>query len=189
MVVIVIAAAVTYPRIALEIGITAPDFARIAVPPLLIMAGVAGLTALVTWLIHRNEEIGIPEQTNPTQARFAMVFAAVFAGVLLLAAAGNHYLHEGGTFLVAAISGTTNLDAITLSDAQLVQQAKLDPATAWRAILIAAVTNLLFKLGAIAFLGHRRLLLMVAGAFAVHMAAALLLMWLWPADAVVQFAH
>lgn len=185
MVVIVIASAITYPRIALEIAVTAPDFARVAVPPLMAMMAAALLTALVTWLMHRNEEVGVPEQANPTQARFAIVFAAVFAAILLLAAAGQKYLGAGGTYAVAAISGTTNLDAITLSNAQLVTQGKIDAGVAWTSILVAAVANLLFKLGAIAFLGHRRLLVMVAGAFAVHILAAFLLMWLWPASWVL----
>jgi uncharacterized membrane protein (DUF4010 family) len=185
MVVIVIAATITYPRLALEIAATAPSFANVAIPPLLVMTGVAALTAAVTWLLHHNQEVGVPEQENPTQLRFAIVFAGVFAVVLLASAWSERHFPVSGAYAVAAISGTANLDAITLSNAQLVTQGHLPEGTAWRAILVAAVANLLFKLGAIAFLGHRRLLVMVAGAFALHIAAALLLIWLWPTDIVL----
>jgi uncharacterized membrane protein (DUF4010 family) len=180
MVVIVIAANVTYARIAFEIAATAPAFANTAIPPLLVMAGVGLVVSLLTWLAHRNEEIGSPEQENPTQLRSAVLFAGVFAIVLLVSAWGQKHFGTGGAYAVAAISGTTNLDAITLSNAQLVTQGKLPGGVAWRAILVAAIANLCFKLGAIAFLGHRRLLLMVAGAFAVHIVGAILLMKFWP---------
>jgi uncharacterized membrane protein (DUF4010 family) len=180
MVVIVIAATITYPRIAFEIAATAPSFSNAAIPPLLVMTGVGALTALVTWLAHRNQEVGVPEQENPTQLRFALFFAGIFALVLLASAWAQKHFGTGGAYAVAAISGTTNLDAITLSNAQLVTQGKLPEGVAWRAVLVAAIANLLFKLGAIAFLGHRRLLVMVTGAFAIHIATAILLMLFWP---------
>ncbi|MEX2217642.1 MAG: MgtC/SapB family protein [Phycisphaerales bacterium] len=180
MVVIVIASAVTYPRLAVEVGVIAPGFARAALPPLLVMAAVGAAVAGVTWLLHRNEEVGVPEQENPTQLRSALVFAGVYALVLLAAAAGQEYLGAGGAYLVAAISGTANLDAITLSNAQLASQERLDPGVAWRAILVAVIANLCFKLGVVAALGHRRLLVMLAGAFAAHILAALALIFLWP---------
>ncbi|MEX2219046.1 MAG: DUF4010 domain-containing protein [Phycisphaerales bacterium] len=100
-------------------------------------------------------------------------------------AAGQHYLGSGGAYAVAAISGTVNLDAITLSNAQIAETGRLDPDVAWRAILVAAISNLFFKLGAAAMLGPRRLAALMAAAFAVHVLCALGLILFWPSGVAV----
>jgi uncharacterized membrane protein (DUF4010 family) len=181
MVVIVIASTVTYPRLAVEVSVVAPSFARTAVPPLLVMTTLAAAVSLVTWFRHRNEETGLPEQENPTQFRSAVLFGCVFAVVLLAAAWGQDKFGTGAAYVIAAIGGTTDLDALTLSNAALAGQGKLSPDVAWRAILLGAVSNQLFKLAAVAVLGHRRLLVMLAGALGVHIVGALVLILFWPA--------
>lgn len=182
MVVIVIATAMTYPRMSVEVAATAPTFAGAALPPLLVMTVVGTLTALVVWLMCRSDAIGPQQHENPTQLRSALVFAAIYALVLLASAAGQRYLGAGGAYAVAAVAGATNLDAITLSDAQLATLGKLDSSLAWRAIFVASISNLVFKLLVVAVLGNRRLLALVGGAFAVHIAAALLIMACWRAE-------
>ncbi len=68
---------------------------------------------------------------------------------------------------IAVISGLTDVDAITLSTAKLFNDGRVVASTAWRVILIATMSNLVFKAGAVAVLGSRRLLLWVAMLFGI----------------------
>ena len=52
----------------------------------------------------------------------------------------------------------TDMDAITLSTSRLVSADRLSPQIGWRIIVAAAMANLVFKVGIVAMLGHRRLL-------------------------------
>ena len=83
-------------------------------------------------------------------------------------------------YFVAALSGLTDMDAITLSTAQLIKKRQLDVDTGWRMILIGAMSNLVFKCGAVALLGHRRMLLRVAIVFGSSLIFGGLLLAFWP---------
>jgi uncharacterized membrane protein (DUF4010 family) len=58
---------------------------------------------------------------------------------------------------------------------------RLAPHTGWQLILLAALSNLAFKAGLVAFLGDRRLLRRIAVLFGLTIAGGLLVFWLWPA--------
>jgi uncharacterized membrane protein (DUF4010 family) len=83
-------------------------------------------------------------------------------------------------YAVAAISGLTDMDAITLSTAQLVQAGKIQADTGWRMILIGAMSNLFFKAGAVALLGSRAMLKRVAIVFALSLAGGAGILLFWP---------
>ena len=82
-------------------------------------------------------------------------------------------------FPVAAISGFVDVDAITLSSAQLAAAGRIDPATTWRIILLAALTNLVFKVGAVLVLGTRKLFWRQALAFGVSIAGGVVMLAGW----------
>ncbi|MBX3390075.1 MAG: MgtC/SapB family protein [Phycisphaeraceae bacterium] len=92
-------------------------------------------------------------QKNPTELKSALVFAALFALVQLLAIAGKENLGRAGLFAIAAISGLTDMDAITLSTAGMAKSGQADGSTAAVAIIIAAVVNTLVKLAIAGALG------------------------------------
>ena len=50
-------------------------------------------------------------------------------------AAAKEHFGETGLFLVASLSGLTDVDAITLSTAQLIQSGHVSTDTGWRMIL------------------------------------------------------
>ena len=83
-------------------------------------------------------------------------------------------------FAVAALSGLTDMDAITLSTAQLIRADRLDVATGWRLILVAIMANLILKGAVVAFLGNRRLFARVAVVLALAFGAGVALLTLWP---------
>ena len=56
----------------------------------------------------------------------------------------------------------------------------LDASTGWRLILVGTLSNLVFKAGVVAVLGHRRLRGRILTAFGVSFAAGVALLFLWP---------
>lgn len=154
---IAVASAVLYPRIATELAVVAPAIWMQLVWPLgLMLLASAALCAVV--LLRGSKQTSEPQQAqNPSQLKSALFFAAMFAAVTLAAAAANHYLGSRGTLLVAAVSGLTDMDAITLTVGQQAAAGTVTPAYASGAILIAVTSNTLFKLGIVCVLGGRAL--------------------------------
>jgi uncharacterized membrane protein (DUF4010 family) len=100
----------------------------------------------------------------------AVAFGLLYALVLLGVAAAREHLGEGAIYAVAFVSGLTDMDAITLSTAQMVEADRLEVETAWRAILIGGMSNLVFKAGVVAVVGGKGLWKPVSRAFGVALA-------------------
>ncbi len=100
--------------------------------------------------------------------------------MLLAVAAAKEFLGSAGLYAVGVISGFTDMDAITLSTAQLADSGAVDVSTAWRVVLAAALSNFVFKLATVAALGARALTLRVAGACGGVLLGGGLILWLWP---------
>ena len=81
---------------------------------------------------------------------------------------------------MAIISGLTDLDAITLSTGQLANSDKIEAKIAWRVILVALLSNLLFKFGIVAALGPAGLTKRVGLGTTGALAARLGILLLWP---------
>ncbi|HEY4056590.1 MAG TPA: MgtC/SapB family protein [Kofleriaceae bacterium] len=81
---------------------------------------------------------------NPFELGNAIQFALLFGGIAVATKAAKQYLGDRGVFLAAGLSGTTDVDATTLSTARLPD---LTASTAAIAILIAAISNTLVKTG------------------------------------------
>jgi uncharacterized membrane protein (DUF4010 family) len=108
------------------------------------------------------------------------VGGVLYAAILLAVAFARHRFGTVGLYIVAGLSGLTDMDAITLSTSRLVHAARLDAETGWRAILLASLSNLVFKGGIVATLGSRALLGRVAILFGAVLLGGGLIFWLWP---------
>ncbi|MGZ5443475.1 MAG: MgtC/SapB family protein [Thermoanaerobaculia bacterium] len=166
-VVIMIATAVVVVRVLIEVAVVAPGLlGQVAIPIGIVLAAAMVLSLAVWWRAARRPA-DVPEQENPTMLRAALLFAAVYAVVLLAVAWVRHAIGDSGLYYVAVVAGLTDVDAITLSTAKMASLGQLEPGRAWRVILIAFASNLAFKIGIVAVLGSRRLLLRVAILFAL----------------------
>lgn len=178
--VILIASCISLVRVLVEIAaVAAGSFLQLA-PPLAALLGICLLVTGGLYFLGGRSKTGMPEQKNPAELKSALVFGALYALVLLAVAAGREYFGSAGLYVVAAISGLTDMDAITLSTAQLANSGSVDHRTAWQSILIAAAANFVFKFGVVAALGSAALTWRVGAAFAVVLAGAGSLFWLWP---------
>jgi uncharacterized membrane protein (DUF4010 family) len=177
--VIMLASAVVYARVLLEVSLVARPVLPSVAGPIAVMLGAALLQSAFVWLRARRAEAEISPD-NPTELRAAVSFGVLFALVLLAVAAAKEYFGDRGLYAVAAISGLTDMDAITLSTSRMSAEGALAPATAWRAIVVAAIANLVFKGGIVAVLGGRRLFARVALLFGFNVLVGALLLVLWP---------
>ena len=101
--------------------------------------------------------------------------------ILFALAAGKEYLGNDALYPVAILSGLTDMDAITLSAAEMAHTGAIEGGTAWRLVVGAALANLVFKAGLVAMLGTRELVWLVVRLFAVPLIGGMGLIMLWPA--------
>ncbi|WP_193194942.1 MgtC/SapB family protein [Microbulbifer taiwanensis] len=178
--VILIASTSMFIRMFVEIAVVAPRLLPKLLPPLGVLLLVSVATCAVGYRFVEHRENEMPEQGNPAELVPALIFAALFALVLLAIAAAREYFGDRGIYVVALISGFTDVDAITLSSANLAGNGTLAPATAWRAMVIATLANLVFKGAAAGALGRRTLLRPPALPLAAPFVAGLAVLALWP---------
>jgi uncharacterized membrane protein (DUF4010 family) len=180
-VVIVIASCISLGRVLVEMAAVAPvAFASMA-PPVAAILAVSIIIAGAVFLWQPSGDAQMPEQKNPAELKPAFIFAAIYAVVLLAVAVAKEHLGSAGFYSVAIVSGLTDMDAITLSSARLVESGRTDPSTGWHAILIAAMSNLVFKFGTVSLLGHRLLTLRIGAVFGLILICGAVVLWFWPA--------
>ena len=179
--VVVLASTSIYPRVLAEVAVVNPSMLGAAAPPLLVMtAAMAGAAGWGYWR-DRDEMTGTEEEREvPSLLGTALVFGLLYAVVLFAAAAAREELGTGALYGVSALSGLTDVDAITISAAQLVGAGRVEAATGWRMIVLASMANLVFKAAAVLVLARRELFLPVARRFGVGFAAGAALLLLWP---------
>ena len=112
---------------------------------------------------------------------FAFIFGGIYALVLLAVAAARDHFGAAGLYTVAVISGLTDMDAITLSTAQLVTAARLDADHGWRVIVLASLANLIFKSLIVVAVGPRQLRSRIVPLFGLVLVAGTAILLLWPA--------
>ncbi|MCG8456492.1 MAG: DUF4010 domain-containing protein, partial [Holophagales bacterium] len=93
-------------------------------------------------------------------------------------------LGSSGLYAVALLSGSTDMDAITLSTSRMVQDLRIDVETGWRLVLLASMSNLAFKLGIASLLGPRALGRRLAVFIGLALVAGAAIFFLWPTPAV-----
>ncbi len=178
---ILIASTVVFGRVLLELAVVSQAHLAVAGPPLGAMMAVMGLIAAAAYLTGRESIEGEADRHEPSSdLKAAILFGLIYGVVLFAVAAARRWLGPGGLYAVAGLSGLTDMDAITLSTAQLVRSGELDAALGWRLILVGALANLGFKTSIVAVVGGRRLFKRVMPLMAVGFVAGGAILLLWP---------
>ena len=146
-----------FPRILLLASVINPAlFTPMALP----VAVATGIIYLAAWGLWRGAGEQTGQETlplsNPFQIGMAIRFSLLLAAILLLSEALREWLGDAGLYLLAAISGMTDVDAITLSVSRLGAQ-DLATGVAVLAIFIAAASNAIVKSLLALYVGGRRL--------------------------------
>ena len=179
--VILIASTIVYARILVEIAVAAPSkFWSLSAPIGVMLVWTIAIAAVMFLLVQRDKTT-LSEPGNPAEMLPAMLFAALYAIVVLAIAAAKHYFDNAGLYVVAFFSGLHDVDAITLSTSEYVEGSSIDASVGWRVILWGSLVNLVMK-GLYAFiLGGWQLLRMLMLPFLAALAGGGALMLLWPA--------
>lgn len=180
-VVVLIASTVVFLRVLAEIAVVAPEILEIVAPPLCLEMG--GMTLLALAIFRRAsalDAVTMAPAVPPSELKGAIVFGLMYLVVLLGVAAAKEHFGQGGLYVVAAVSGLTDMDAITLSSAQLVQAGQLSPPDCWRLVMVGAMANLAFKFGVVCVLGDPRMRQWIGVTFGLAVALGGALVRWWP---------
>lgn len=180
--VITAASAISLLRVLIEVGVIIPEkLAAIIVPILIEFVFMAIICGILYYAIRKEDsENQMPEPKNPAQFKSALVFGLLYGIILLAVAFAKKELGNSALYIVSILSGLTDVDAITLSLSNLMKDDRLEAAMGWKLILLAALSNLVFKGVMAAVLGTRKLAKLIGISFGMSVAAGLLLIWLWP---------
>jgi uncharacterized membrane protein (DUF4010 family) len=167
---VVLSSSIMFMRMAILVAVAGPQLLPLAAVPLASMAAAGLLVSL--WFYRRSRQTakGEIQLSNPFELWQAVKFALFFALVLLGSKAATVWLGAKGAYAAAALAGTADVDAITLSLSRL-GQGQLAPRVAVVAIVLAGASNTLVKAVLAARLGGWTFGRRVAGAFAVMLAA------------------
>jgi uncharacterized membrane protein (DUF4010 family) len=176
-----IASAIVFVRVIVEVVIAAPAHLRQMLPPLLSLMIWFGLVAAIAHRLSlKKGSHSMEEEAPPSELKSAVLFGLLYAVVLLVVAAARQHFGTSGMYVAAAISGLTDMDAITLSTSHLVSTGHLESSTAWRMILLGGMANIVFKAALVTILGVRSFIKPMLAGFAAALAGGGAIMLLWP---------
>lgn len=110
------------------------------------------------FLRQRTDETGDIEFSNPFELRPALQFGLIYAVILVVSKGAQVSLGDAGVYLSSLAAGLVDLNAISLSMAELsVGGAVVSLETAARALVLAAIANTVVKGGIVLTTGSRGL--------------------------------
>ena len=179
-VVIVIASTVVIARVLLEVAVVAPELLMATAPPLIALGLLMVVLSLAALRFMSRELHERPDRNPPSNLQAAIVFGLLYGAILFAVAVAKERFGDAGLYAVAAMSGLVDVDAITLSTAQMMKSGTVGSDIGWRLIMVGAVSNLAFKAGAVAVLGSAVLRKRIALLFGLTAVGAALLFVFWP---------
>jgi len=145
---VVIAWTTMFPRVLVEVAaVNSSLLWRLWLP----MVAAASVGAAYAAYLHVSQRVDTREDVafaNPFRLGPALKFGLIYAVILLVSRAAQMFLGDLGVYLSSVFGGLADADAITLSMAELSNgTGGLDPGTAARAIVLAAMSNTAAKGG------------------------------------------
>ncbi|MGM0560903.1 MAG: MgtC/SapB family protein [Pseudomonadota bacterium] len=175
---ILVACGTMFPRMLVVVSIIHPALLPPLLLPALFMAGVTYAAVLLLWWRgkHATGDEAPAQLKNPLELGSALVFGVLLALILLVATALEQALGDSGLLAVAAISGVTDVDAITLALARMSQEGTALELAAL-GILLASAVNSLAKGALAAGIGGTTLAWRVTLPLVLAATGGLLLFW------------
>ncbi len=178
---IVLASTIMFVRVFVWASIFAFPVAKELLFPLLLMLLVS---LIPTWQVLRqhNPENNVTPLTpeNPLDIKNAIFFVFLYIGITLLMSASRQWLSPTMTYISGAVAGIADIDAISISTAKWAATPAGQSREAAIIILLAVMSNSLFKWLVSVFRGHSALRKPVGMGFGLVLLVGLgwLLFWL-----------
>jgi len=176
---ILLAWTVMFFRVLVVVGVVNFQLAKSLLPGILLMGLVSLLICWLLWRRGRSDVIAeIESGSNPFELGGAIKFGVLFAVVIFLASAAQAYFGSTGLYAAGALAGLTDVDAISLSMANLALTDHANLSAAAQTIVIAIISNTLVKSGIVFWMGTPSMrktiwpiaaLLTVSGLIAVYL--------------------
>lgn len=174
---IVLASTIMSARVLFEVAVVYRPLVAPLLPPIGAMFAVGMAASLLLYRRSRKQSgaLSSSEVTfqNPFELGSAVKSGLLFALVLLGAKAAQNYAGTKGIYVAALFAGTTDVDAITLSTANLARGG-LATQIAVTTIVIGVTANTIVKGSMAVIVGGGRLVRPVIGAFAAILIAGAL---------------
>ncbi|KIF45675.1 membrane protein [Vibrio owensii 47666-1] len=146
-----------FPRLLIVLSVLNPQLVSLLWPIVLVM--MIALYFPAWWIWRRSEVEKIEQsnkQTNPLALQSALFFGVVLAIIMLLSHALSDWFGSAGILVLSAVSGITDVDAISLTlGRQSTQSLAIEVAVL--GIFIAASVNTIVKMGMVLMIGARQL--------------------------------
>ena len=145
---ITVAWTMMFARVLVEVAALNTRLLRVLWVPMA-AAGAVGLAYCVyLYFAQRTDQEGKVGLSNPFELGPAVKFGLIYAAILLFSNAAQTYLGSTGVYISSVVAGLTDVDAITLSMAELSRATGgVDLSTAARSIVLAAMSNTAVKGG------------------------------------------
>ena len=161
---IVGASAIMFPRITFLAGIVNLQFTKYLIMPFL-TAFLMGIFFAYRISNLEREERAKVKVKNPYELSNAIKFSVFYAFILFISRNTLKYLGDYGLYIVAAVSGLSDVDAITLSVSKLFTASEVSLLTGIVTVIVAATVNTFLKWFLTISMGSRELFKLVTPGF------------------------
>ncbi|MFN2270292.1 MAG: MgtC/SapB family protein [Anaerolineae bacterium] len=168
---IMVAWTVMFSRVVIEVAALNLALLRVLWMPMAASAAAGLGYCVFLYFSQRTNEPGEVKVSNPFELGPAVKFGLLYAVILLVSKTAQVYLGSTGLYLSSVLSGLADVDAITLSVAELSKAGGLELSTGARAIVLAAMSNTVVKGGIVLSSGSRALRLALLPGFILMLVA------------------
>ncbi len=171
---IVLASSIMFPRILIWLYLWNKALLQELFIPVLLIGALGVLIGI--WIVRKDgtKDEGMAHRPrNPLNLTSALTFGLLYTGILLLVAYAQENFGDEGVYLASGISGLTDVDAITISMAQLGGE-RFALFVSHVSIVIGAIANSSLKLGICLLAGSTSMRKRIAMGFLPIILAALI---------------
>jgi uncharacterized membrane protein (DUF4010 family) len=145
---ITLAWTVMFGRVLVEVAVLNQSLLQALWLPMAAAMGAGLVFCGLYYFSQRTDQGSDVKLANPFELGPAIKFGILYAVILVVAKAAQFYFQEAGLYAAAAVAGLADVDAITLSMAELAGTGGgIAVPTAARAVVLAVISNTLVKGG------------------------------------------
>lgn len=145
---ITLAWTVMFGRVVVEVAVLNHELLRLVWMPMAAAMAAGLVFCAIYYFAQRPDQESDVKLSNPFELGPAIKFGILYAVILIAAKAAQYYFQDTGLYVASILAGVADVDAITLSMAELAgAPGGVAPSTAAVAVVLAVVSNTVVKGG------------------------------------------